>query len=268
LFRVDVDLSEFAELANLEEVVRKEGESLVANLAAQTHAKAIELASERLHTRRQMFVDALSMYQEENVWVISLDAKARWIDDGMPRHSMLDSLLSSPKAKRSRDGSTYIVVPFDHSPGSGPSNKTPAQMDLVNVVKAEMKSRKIPWAKIEKDDQGRPRLGRLHSFDITDKPLKTHVGPGQGRGEVGQVRQGPTKIPFLAGVSVYQRLGDDGKVKRSVMTFRVASSKHREQGRWIAPAMDGVNILESVHDWALKTVEDEILPELLARFGR
>jgi hypothetical protein len=32
--------------------------------------------------------------------------------------------------------------------------------------------------------------------------------------------------------------------------------------------MDGVNILESVHDWALKTVEDEILPELLARFGR
>lgn len=189
--------------------------------------------------------------------------------------SMLDALLASPKAQRAADGSAYLVVPFEHS-GKGPASSTPAQTDLVNKLKSEFKKRKIPWAKVERDDQGRPKVGRLHKFSVTDGPLKTHHGPGQGWGPVGDVRQGPNErqkagggpggggTPFLAGVAVYQHADAAGNVKRSVMTFRIASSKHRDQNRWVYPGIEGASILADVERWAEEQVE-RMTPDLIEK---
>ncbi len=247
-----------------------------ASLAAQVHAKAVELASERLHSRRQMYVDALTLDESDGVAVLSLDATAGWIDDGMEPHSMLDALLSSPKAKLAADGSRYLVVPFEHGPGKGATNTPASQLDIVSAVKSEMKARQIPWSKIEKDDQGRPKLGRLHKFDIDHKPVKTGVGAGQGWGPVGDVKQGPNErqavgggpggggIPFLKGVAVYQHAVEGNKTQRSVMTFRIASSKH-DDVRWKHPGLEPTNIFEDTYKWALETVENDIVPALIKR---
>jgi hypothetical protein len=225
-----------------------------------------------------MFVDALSLHEEDGVWVLELDAEAVWIDDGMPQHSMLDDLLASPKAQTAKDGSRFLVVPFQHS-GKGPTEQTSTQQALAGALKGAMKQRKIPWAKIEKDDQGRPLLGRLHGFDVSHAPLKGSdaVGHRQGWGAVGDVMQGPGPrqlggiggapgggTPFLQGVSVYQHQGDDGKVKRSVMTFRVASSKHRGEGRWEHPGLPPVHIIDDTYDWAQKTFDEDIAPRIVA----
>lgn len=263
---VNVDLSDVAELLNLKDSLKSASDGAAKDLAAMTHAKAVELAGARLHSRRQMFVDALKYHQvEENLWVVSLDAKMRWIDDGQSQHNMLAALLASPKAKHAKDGSKYIVIPFDHSPGQGKTQTTGAEQDLINVVKAEMKRRGIPFGKIETDAAGGARIGKLHSFDIKNAPTKSVEGPGMGKGPIGGVRQGPTGIPFLQGVNVYQSKDEKGKVRRGIMTFRIASSKHEGQQRWDHPGNPGVNILDDATKWAVETFEKDIAPGLLGK---
>lgn len=183
--------------------------------------------------------------------------------------------MKSPKAQRAADGSRYLVIPFEHGPGKGPTNTPASTLDLVDAVKTELKARKIPLAKIERDDQGRPKLGRLHKFNVEHGPLKTHQGPGQGWGPVGDLKQGPNArqkvgggpggggLPFLSGVAVYQTAVQGGSgVKRSVMTFRVASSKH-EAPRWDAPPLAPANILADTATWAEEQIEKEILPRVV-----
>jgi hypothetical protein len=222
-------------------------------------SKVRELAAQKLHTRRKMFVDNLKYHKvDDATYVVVLDKKVSWIDDGQTPWSMLESLLGSKKAKRAKDGSRYIVIPFDHSPGKGKTNATAAQQDLINTVKTELKKRGIPFGKIEKDAQGNAKMGRLHSFDIMNAPTKKDPGPGQRRGPVGEVMQGNTGNPFLQGVTVYQSQGKNGKPQRNILTFRVASSKHQKDAKWEHPGNAPVNIMEQAAEWALNTFVTEI----------
>lgn len=274
---VSIDLSELNGLRDLEGIVTSESADANRRLGAEAYAHAVSLATAELRSRRPKYLDALRFYEQDGVAVLELDAKALWIEDGMPPHNMLDALLASPKAKMSKDGKKYVVIPFDHSPGHGETNSTPHQMDLVNTVRREMKSRKIPWAKIERDSGGSPKLGRLHKFSIGHSPLKTGDGPGQGRGPVGDVRQGPNQrqlvgggpggggTPFLAGVGVYQSAAPGGGVKRSVMTFRIASSDHYGQDRWEHPGLEPTNILGRTEKWAEDELMNRMVPELVER---
>lgn len=261
---VNIDLSELTELLNLDEGIKKVAADAARDLAAMTQAKIIELANEKLHSRRQMFVENLHMKEEEDgVFVISLAAKVRWIDDGMPAHNMLDALLSSRKAKHAKDGSRYLIIPFDHSPGLGPTKTTPPQQDLITAIKGEMRQRGIPFGKIEKDAAGEAKLGKLHSFTLGDRPIKTKDGPGMGRGNKGDVRQGPTGIPFLENVIVRQDKTKTGKIKRSISTFRVASSKHTGADRWNHPGTAAINMMEDAMKWATDTWEKDIAPAVI-----
>jgi len=261
---VNIDVSALVELLDIQRALNSVAQGSARDLAMMIKTKATELAAQKLKTRRQLFVDGLKMAKvTEDVWVVSLDAKVRWIDDGQPRHNMLDNLLKSKKAKRAADGSRYLVVPFDHGPGKGPAATTPAQQDLISTIKAEMKERGIPFGKIETDAAGQARLGKLHSFDITKAPIKSIQGPGQGKGPVGSVKQGPTGIPLLQGVTVYQNKDAKGRVKKQIVTYRIASSKHEGQGRWEHPGNNAINIMEDATKWAMQEWEKEIAPALL-----
>lgn len=274
---INIDIGDLASLKEFQDIAKSVCDEASRNLAAMTHAKMVELASERLHSRRQNFIDALTLKEEDGVMIISLDASQRWVDDGMEPHSMLENLLKSPKAHRAKDGSVYVVVPFEHGPGKGVTNSPASTQDVVSTVKAEMKRRKIPWSKVERDDQGRPKLGQLHRFSIEHSPLKTHEGPGQGRGPIGDVKQGPNVrqrvgggpsgggIPFLRGVAVYQKAMDGGGVKRSVMTFRIASSKMTGEDIWKHPGLEPVHIFDDAFRWAEEQVESVIVPQLIQK---
>ena len=273
MIKVTIDASILTDIERvLEPVARKAMEDAAQRMVAMTRGKAIELANERLHTRRQMFIDGLNMVEvNDSTYLITLDADVRWIDDGLPQHNMIDNLLNSPKAKTAKDGSKYVVVPFRHGP-SGPTQQTPAQSTLLNTIKGELKKRGIPYGKIESGADGSPKLGTLHKFSITQKPIKTSNSPGQGKGPVGEVMQGPTGIPLLQGIQIRQRMqkNKDGSesVKRDIMTFRVASSKHKDQGRWEHPGLQPMNIMEDTAKWAMETWEKEIAPGIIMELER
>ena len=260
----NIDISELADLMDLGPAIKAASDEAGRDLTEMIKEKAKELAGERLHSRRKMFVEGLSIKQDGDVWIVSLSGKVRWIDDGLPEFSMLEALLASPKAKRSKiDGSKYVVVPFDHSPNQ--AEVEPVQKDVINVIKGEMKRRGIPFSKIETDASGAAKIGKLHSFDIKNLPTKTADGPGMGKGPIGDVRQGASGTPFLERVNVYQSKDSKGKVKRGIMTFRTASSKQDGQKMWRNPGSRGVNILDDATEWAIKTFSDEIAPGILGK---
>jgi hypothetical protein len=269
MLNVNIDLSSLQNLVNIEEITRI-GEKAAADLALLTQAKVNELAGERLHSRLDMFRKGLSMKQEDSgVWLIHLEDEAGWIEEGVPAHSMLPDLLNSPKAKTAADGSKYMVIPFANTAGkTGATQTTAAQQDLVGAIKQQLKQQKIPFSKIEKDDQGRPILGRVHKLNLKtpNKPREAQPGHGKqgmGWGKTGSPMVGATGIPFLEGAGVYQSLSSKGGVERSVMTFRVASSKHAGQGRWEHPGLEPANILADAYEWALKEIDTNIMPQIM-----
>lgn len=290
---IDLDLGALQDILDLGDVAETEMQRAAANLTAATKGKIAEIANEKLHSRRGMYLDALTHFQiDDNTWVVNLDKGARWIDDGMPEHSMLESLLKSKKAKRSKDGSTYVVVPFQLNKAK--QNLTPAQQSLLNTIKSEMAKapgdEKVTPTKIETHADGSPKLGLVRTMDVMSKPPSTARKP-LGRG-IGGVAQGPTGIPLLQGVRIYQKQikKPDGSmgVGRFVMTFRVASSKHKDvvpssttaawrqkhtdkdgktkgQARWQFPGVEATNIMEEGMRWSLEQWEQKIAPAVLAR---
>ncbi len=234
-----------------------------------------EEAGKRLHTRRQMYIDKVTHFQvNDDTWVVNLDASVRWIEDGLPERNMLDDLLKSKSAKTAKDGSKYVVVPFNHGP-KGQTEMTPAQKNLLDTIKGELKQRKISYGSMEMAG-GKPKTGMLHGFDIQNSPIKQTNSPGTGAGPVGKVMQGPTGIPLLQGIRVYQypvptsKLGKTEKsgFKRMIMTFRVASSKHKnEPGRWDHPGLPAIKLMDEAYDWAKSTWEKDVVPQLMLQLA-
>lgn len=278
---IDLDISKFVDLeASIEKRVKEACEIGVNLLVPAVHAHMLQLANDRLHSRREMFVDALSkpVQEGENTWLIILDKKARWIDDGMERHEMIDDLLAGRNGKppkKAADGSRYRAIPFMHGPGKGPTNSIKAQQDLTNTIKDFLKKannkytgeKGVPYAKLEMDSHGNPRMGLLHSFDVKT-PIRNDSGRNQGWGPIGQPRQGPTGIPFLQGVRIYQQMvkNKDGSesVKRAIMTFRTVSDKMKNSGRWMHPGLPPANIFKDSYEWGQKHWEEVVMPKVIA----
>jgi hypothetical protein len=262
MLNVNIDLKAIENIYNID-VIRKAGNDAAHKLTLLTQAKIEELASERLHSRLQMFREGMSIKQEdEGVYIIHLDEKLTWIEEGLQAHSMIPDFMQSPKCKIAADGHRYLVVPFKNKVGSSYTNTTPVQMSLVNAIKDKLKKDKIPWSKIEKDDQGRPKIGMLHKVQIKT-PEKFREGSGMGHGPIGSERQGWTGKPFLEGASLYQNKTSSGKIERGVITFRVASEKQLGSEMWTHPGLHASNILEDAYKWALNELEKNIMPEVI-----
>src|SRR5271166_3260456 len=135
----------------------------VRDLSAMAYGHLQELVQSELHSTREKYLNALSLRPEQvdGVWVINLDQSARFIEDGLEPHDQLPDLLKSPKAKVSKSGQRYVVVPFNHS--ERPSNQTPYAQDLTKAIKKFMKTQKIPFKGLEKDGGGNFKQGLLHS---------------------------------------------------------------------------------------------------------
>lgn len=247
-FFVDAEAiaKEFGDLKKEVESAITEG---VKNVASMTHAKTQELASNNLHSLRELYLENLQFEEIENgIWVVSLDKPALFIEEGRKAGDMTEDLLRK-NAKISKDGSRYKAIPFDHA--KKPS-QTPASANMfVSQVKSELKARKIPYKKIEYNSDGSPRLGKIHSIkDIQSLAPSERASHGA-----------------LSGLTIYQRKLPSGKIKRDIMTFRVVSSKMKGS-KWVHPGMEGKKFMDQALEWAEKIFNDEIMPSILEKYGK
>ncbi len=263
-----LDINADSILADLEEDqadLARDIKDGVAKLAVQAHAHILEEAAHKLHARREAFVEAIGELKQidDHTWAITVPPSAMWIEEGMDEHDMLPALLNGKNAKTAADGSRYAVIPFKHSDpqkSRGPSKSSAFAKQLTNMVRSEMKKRGIAYQRpIEKNGDGSPKLGLLHSFDVPNSP-----------------QRGATRLnaawtsPALKGVRVYQKITKDenGKesVSRDVMTFRVASSKHAGQ-KWKHPGLKRMGFIDEAYGWATHEWIFNMLPSILKKYG-
>lgn len=268
MYKLYVDISPLTSFdQKFEGAVNKALKRATQDLATMSHAHIMEKVQQNLHSTREKYIENLSFCQlDADTWMVELKHPALFIEEGLPSNfDLLPGLLKSKKVKTAKDGSKYVVVPFEHNKSK--SRQTPAQKSLTDTIKAELRKQGAPGiTTVEKGADGKPLQGMIRSFSIMNNPVKTGEGPGQGHGPVGSVRQGPTGIPYLQNVRIFQKeiVKKDGTkgVKKSVMTFRVASSKHAGE-RWIHPGLEPKKFLDEAAEWSKREFENKIWPEIL-----
>jgi hypothetical protein len=252
--KIDTTLmaKQFKELALEVERDLKKG---VANLAAVTHARVVEMASEELHSSRKTFMDNLGFEEiSDGVWVVSVDEKGLWVEEGIePNTDMKPGLLAGRKSR---------VIPFDH-------NKAPSQLNgyaqnLVTNIRAQLKKEKVPFKKLETYGTG-PNKGKPIAGDV-DKPVRLHTFDFS-KGRASQAGGGGGN-PDLKGINIYQTLTKTGNVRRDIMTFRTVSSGPASEGKWIHPGTKRHKFLDRAEIWAMEEWETKILPEILDKYGK
>lgn len=245
-FKVDAAkiAEQFKELAvEVEQDLRK----AVGQLAAMTHAKVVERANNELKSTRKKFMDSLGFEEiSPGVWVISIDEKGMFIEEGIEtNHDMKPDLLKNG-AKTSKSGNRYKVIPFDY--GKPPSQMTGSTQQLVSQIKRSLKQEQVPFKKIERNSDGSPKVGKLHEFNFGGGK------PGKGN------------TPALKGLSIYQSMTKSGNVKRDILTFRTVSSGPASAGKWMHPGLKAKKYLDWALEQATKEWETEILPAVLEKY--
>jgi hypothetical protein len=245
--KITINVEDIAQqLDKKKEEIFNQTRKAVQGLAVSAHAHILELAGDKIKTLQSKYKDAVDFQQvDDNLWVVTLDKSAMWIEKGHGQWSMYDKVGKSPKAKTSKEGHKYMVIPFEKS--KKPSEQTPKAKSVTDKVRAFLKKENVPYKKIEYNADGSPKMGLLHKFDIKSPRPSDKA-----------------KSPELYGLSIYQRKDEKtGKIRRDVMTFRVVSEKNKGDGRWEYQPREGVNIFEETYKWAINTWNQEILPALI-----
>ncbi|CAM6004820.1 unnamed protein product [Sphagnum balticum] len=235
--------------------IKKDFDKGVAQLAAVTHARVVEMASEELHSSRKTFMDNLSFEEvAAGVWVVAVDEKGLWVEEGIePNFDMKPGLLK---------GKPYRVIPFDH--GKAPSQLNGYAQNLVSNIRAQLKKEKVPFKKLENYADG-PNKGKPIAGQV-DKPVRLHTFDfSKGRQSQGSGFGGN---PDLKGVNIYQTLTKSGNVRRDIMTFRTVSSGPASEGKFIHPGTKRHKFLDRALEWGTEIWETKILPEILDKYSK
>ncbi len=249
--RFHVDVERLAkQFESLKKDVQQDLTKGVENLASMTHAKTLEIAGEELTSLQKMYKDNVEFSNPApNFWVVTLKEPAMWIEEGR-KAGFMEELLNGKSSRTGKNGK-YAIIPFHHN--KNPSEQSPKAYDLAKEIQYELKKKGVNWKKIEVNEDGSPRLGKLHTFQFDNARAIA--------------QKASHKNPLTKGVSVYQTKQKDGSVRRDVMTFRVISEKSRNEGAWVHPGRKGNKIMDKAFEWAMQTWERDILPAIFEKYS-
>lgn len=216
----------------------------------------------------------------DGIWVVELDENIRWLEEGREETFMGEWLLKpgAKGVKRAKDGSLYRAIPMKQTEGKADAKG--AKAGFAELIRQQAKTQKISLTKIEKNASGEPKLGILHKLDMHSRTPQ-HQAPdlfskprtqaaaeelNKALAKIGQTGLQPHGGIFkLAGAVVSQRVKRNGKgeimrdkktgkakVQKETVVFRVISSKHKLEGRWMYPRVDAFNSIQQTKEWADK----------------
>ena len=248
--KLEVDVEAIAKsFGDLRRSIENDITKGVESLAVMTHAKTLELARDNLRSLSQLYMDNVEFSNPApNFWVVTLKEAALWIEEGR-KSGFMQELLDGKSGKVSAKGEKYAVIPFKHN--VNPTEQSTKAQQLSNEIREGHQQRDVGWRKIELNRDGSPRLGMLHKFNVESARLDPKH-----------------KTPSGYGVTVYQTKQKDGSVRRDIMTFRVITEKHKNEGLWNHPGRDGDHLMDKAFDWAIQTWEKDILPAIIAKHNQ
>lgn len=314
LFRFKVDVSEISSKLNVaRELIEEQVIKNVELLSIASHAYIMGLAKKEWANddfKRSYYlgigqkdahgvsstnpaIDQTAKYLRwvkvtDGMWVVELDERAKWLEEGRKETFMGEWLLKpgAKGVKRAKDGSLYRAIPFKETSGKKDTSSHPA---LAQIVRDYAKQNKINLTKIEKGPDKIPKTGMMQKLDIRPHDA-TGYAPGvlwsRPRTEEEAKLTGfkaHSGIFKLQGAAVFQNVYDKGQlitdpvkakkiaatkkgsVKRETVVFRVISSKHELENRWMYPEVKPVNFFQKAYDnaneqWSkiVKSIEDTL----------
>jgi len=246
-FEINADevLSAFTQF---KEQAKKAMEESFQKMVFDTYADVVKQASSLSSATNQVYMAALKQPMEitSNVWVIALDAKALWIEEGIEANKdMKPGLLK---------GADYKVIPFKYD--KKPSASTPMTQALMAEINQKLRKHDLSLSKIERDSKGSPKQGMLHEFDMS----------GKGR-HVSWIKRKSDETHPLTRLRIYQGPDASGKIKREAMVFRTVTSGPASAGKFIHPGYEAKHFMDKAMDKAIREWEDLRLPEIFAKWG-
>lgn len=227
--------------------------------------------------------------EADGVWVVEIDEEVMWIEKGRPRTFMGEDwwLLKPGKSKTAKDGSTYRAIPFVAMKGNKPTFSTGALgegpgSDVAKSIIKAAKQKGIDLSKVQYNNIGEPVAGpvdpatglrgRATILDSSSKTVKLNVpepkskyaralffSPPRSPEQAKAVNLSPHSGIFkLKNAIVTQHESSPGKFSRETITFRVISSKHREDGRWFYPEVKPLNSIQNAYRNLEREFEDLI----------
>lgn len=209
----------------------------------------------------------------DGMWMVELDERAQWLEEGRPETFMGEWLLKpgAKGVKRAKDGSLYRAIPFKETSGKKDTASHPA---LSQIVRDYAKQNKINLTKVEKGPDNTPKLGMMRKLDI-----RPHDATGYAPGllfsrprteEEARITglKAHSGIFKLQGAAIFQNVYEKGQlvtnkqqakklaatkkgsVKRETVVFRVISSKHKLENRWMYPEVKPVNFFQKAYEHA------------------
>ena len=273
----DVIASEVSGLLNSANQKLKKG---LRDLAESTLAKADQMASMRLNTTRQQYVDSLKMEKlGPNVYSIYLDDDAKHLEKGYEAFNMIKAgLARGPKSKVSSKGYRYVVIPFQNK-SNAPAGTPAGNRQIQHTQTVTERG----WSAGSPNNQGVAPAKGLHSgtsLGEAIKELEKKSGlskniPGV-TGKVGTWTAHPANTnkaiftnqygnqdvidldrpfnPLLEGLMKFQnKVGK--RTQGSFVTFRVASENPEAQGKWNHPGFQGAKIFPELENWAMDQLQ-------------
>lgn len=186
-------------------------------------------------------------------------AHAQAIEEGSPPRDMKPGLLSGSKARRSKDGGVYNIIPFRHgTPGSVTMDAMPAE--VYQQAKNFARSR-ITGSRVEPNAHGIPV--RRNTYQWGQRLAPTDNG--------WRSRIKPEEHTYTHTTSVFSgmvKMGNRGHSQ--FLTFRVVSSKSPSNSWW-SPGTDpkpvAAAVAEMTRDNVLTMIRTAFTEDLAAAMG-
>lgn len=288
IFRIKIDVSEIvAKINQTKELIEKKVLKEVENLSIQTHDWIIKKASTTFKEdgfKKEYYLglgqhgkNSAQQSTSDNrvdqspkhvrwikisdgIWLVELDEKALWLEEGREPTFMGEWLLKpgSKGVKTAKDGSQYRAIPFKQTESGKKYEGTKPLFS--ELVKKQAQRQGISLRTIEKTPEGTPKLGTLHKLamkpTMTQSQTPSLYSKPRGPEEAEATGLAPHGgIYKLQGAVVVQRKTSKGKVKKETIVFRTISSKHKGF-RWMYPKVQAANIFPQAHEWASKQWEN------------
>jgi hypothetical protein len=289
-FHIHVNIAEAASKLNqTTDLIGTQITQAVGQVAAGTHAFILQKAKAELTGYKKF---AYLGYKDENVrwvdlgngmWVVEVDEKARWLEEGRDRVFM-EWLLKN--AKTAKDGSKYKVIPMPQDKGPLPLKKgadlskvgspwTQKDSPLATVTKRLLAANNVSLGSeaIQRGPDKKPLTGIVQHINLGREEVNADVRT-QDNGNrrdyfsmprsadmAGKIGLKPHEgIFMLKGMVITQTANEETAqsphgVRREAITYRVISSKHQQEGRWFYPKVEAFNAVPEAAEWAQKELD-------------
>lgn len=166
------------------------------------------------------------------------------IEKGTPPHDMKPTLLSGPRARVSREGVRYVIIPFRHNvPGASATGK-PMPKEVYRAAKTLAMSQVT---------------GKRPDVNARGEPVERATYKWGGQASVHpfgwRSRIAPQGHEYTHKVSIYEgmvRMGPKGH--STYMTFRVAS-ENSDPNSWWSPGVEPKPVSEAVAEMSSAQVD-------------